>query len=155
MLDSCFSCNISKRCICFDNLTCVILWYLQSTPDLKIVDNILMSFLDKLTVQMDFDFFLIFQMKIHVNTFKSTASSEEICVMYGYWLMLFISPYPSHFNMFNSELIIIDHVSITYRSNKSNQNNRSLIDQTPERVWSISVRLVKLINRLLFENWSI
>jgi hypothetical protein len=29
---------------------------------------------------------------------------------------------------------LIDHVSITYRSNKSNQNNRSLIDQTPQRV---------------------
>jgi hypothetical protein len=42
-----------------------------------------------------------------------------------------------------------------YRSNKSNQNNRSLIDQTPQRVWSISVRLAKLINRLVFENWSI
>jgi hypothetical protein len=25
-------------------------------------------------------------------------------------------------------------IIITYRSNKSNQNNRSLIDQTPERV---------------------
>jgi hypothetical protein len=54
-----------------------------------------------------------------------------------------------------SKLFMIDHDSITYRSNKSNQNNRSLIDQIPDIAWWISVRLVKLINRLRFENWYI
>ena len=51
----CFSCNISKRCSCFDNLICVILLYLQNTPDdSRQYTDVIMSFLHKLTVQMNF-----------------------------------------------------------------------------------------------------
>ena len=52
---------------------------------------------------------------------KITQLVDNIPLNYLYYVQI---QYPSKF------IIIM----ITYRSNKFNQNNRSLIDQTPERV---------------------
>jgi hypothetical protein len=64
----------------------------------------------------------------------------------------------NNFKLFKVLILCTNSISIQIDHNRScidQINLIKIIDQTPQRVWSISVRLAKLINRLVFENWSI